>query len=412
MPQTPEPCIARLHAVAQTSREMALEMEFAFLLDDDRKLLSIGYLASEGHQDPNCYDLLASEARLASFLAIAKGEVPARHWFRLGHAVTPVPGGPVLISWSGSMFEYLMPTLVMRSPAGSLLERTERRVVTRQIEYGRQQDLPWGISESAFNARDLEFTYQYSNFGVPGLGLKRGLGENKVIAPYATALGAMIEPQAALRNFRRIEAAGGLGRYGFYEALDYTPSRVPADRNVAVVRTFMAHHQGMTIVALANTVLDGVMRDRFHAEPMVKSAELLLQERMPRQIAVTFQAVAEEGKAAAAGQRNRAPRRPAFRKRRRRGARDASAVQRPLYGHAHRGGIGPEPLARPGGDALARGYHLRRLGFVHLSAGRREQRRLVRRLSAHRKGARTDTASCSTRIARNTRDTTAIWSPR
>jgi cyclic beta-1,2-glucan synthetase len=145
-------------------------------------------------------------------------------------------------------------------------------VVTRQIEYGRQQDLPWGISESAFNARDLELTYQYSNFGVPGLGLKRGLGENKVIAPYATALGAMVEPQAALRNFRRIEAAGGLGRYGFYEALDYTPSRVPADKDVAVVRAFMAHHQGMTIVALANTVLDGVMRDRFHAEPMIKSA--------------------------------------------------------------------------------------------------------------------------------------------
>ena len=197
------------------------------------------------------------------------------------------------------MFEYLMPTLVMRSPAGSLLERTERRVVARQIEYGRQQDLPWGISESAFNARDLELTYQYSNFGVPGLGLKRGLGENRVIAPYATALGAMVEPQAALRNFRRMEAAGGLGRYGFYEALDYTPSRVPADRDVAVVRAFMAHHQGMTIVALANTVLDGVMRNRFHAEPMIKSAELLLQERMPRQIAVTFHAVADEGKAAA-----------------------------------------------------------------------------------------------------------------
>ena len=289
---------ARLQTAAQTCRDMALEMEFAFLLDDDRKLLSIGYLASEGTLDANCYDLLASEARLASFLAIAKGEVPARHWFRLGHAVTPVPGGPVLISWSGSMFEYLMPTLVMRCPAGSLLERTERRIVARQIEYGRQRDVPWGISESAFNARDLEFTYQYSNFGVPGLGLKRGLGENSVIAPYATALGAMIEPQAALRNFHCIEAAGGLGHYGYYEALDYTPSRVPADKNVAVVRTFMAHHQGMTIVALANTVLDGVMRNRFHAEPMVKSAELLLQEHMPRQIAVTFQGVAEEGKAA------------------------------------------------------------------------------------------------------------------
>src|SRR4030095_5756801 len=138
-------------------------MEFVFLLDEDRELLAIGYLASEGTLDANCYDLLASEARLASFLAIAKGEVPARHWFRLGHAVTPVSGGPALISWSGSMFEYLMPTLIMRSPAGSLLERHKSAVVARQIEYGRQQDVPWGMSESAFNARDLEFTFQYSN---------------------------------------------------------------------------------------------------------------------------------------------------------------------------------------------------------------------------------------------------------
>lgn len=289
---------ARLSALEETARRMALSMEFGFLLDDDRKLLSIGYLTPEGTQDPNCYDLLASEARLASFLAIAKGDVPARHWFRLGHAVTPVRGGAVLTSWSGSMFEYLMPALVMRSPAGSLLERTERRIVTRQIDYGRQIETPWGISESAYSARDLEFTYQYSNFGVPGLGLKRGLGENAVIAPYATALATMVEPHAAVRNFRLLAIAGGLGRYGFYEALDYTPSRVPDGKKVVVVGTFMAHHQGMTIVALANTVLAGVMRERFHAEPMVKAAELLLQERMPRQVTVTSPSVAEEGRAA------------------------------------------------------------------------------------------------------------------
>ncbi|MBA3670111.1 MAG: DUF3131 domain-containing protein [Sphingomonas sp.] len=288
----------RLGSLADATRELASEMEFAFLLDDDRKLLSIGYLGSEGKLDANCYDLLASEARLASFLAIAKGEVPARHWFQLGHSVTPAGGGPALISWSGSMFEYLMPTLIMRAPADSLLERTERRIVKRQIEYGRQQNIPWGISESAFNARDLEFTYQYSNFGVPGLGLKRGLGENKVIAPYATALAAMVEPQEALRNFTRLADAGGRGRYGFYEALDYTASRVPAGKSVSVVHSFMAHHQGMTIVALTNTLLSGIMRDRFHQDPLAKAAELLLQERMPRQIAVTFPLVEEEGKIA------------------------------------------------------------------------------------------------------------------
>jgi hypothetical protein len=175
---------------------MVNAMDFGFLFDNQRKLLSIGYRLSDGQLDSSCYDLLASEARLASFIAIAKGDVPARHWFRLGRAVTPVGAGAALISWSGSIFEYLMPSLVMRAPAGSLLEQTNRLVVVRQIEYGKSLGVPWGISESAYNVRDLEFTYQYSNFGIPGLGLKRGLSENVVIAPYATALGAMVDPAA------------------------------------------------------------------------------------------------------------------------------------------------------------------------------------------------------------------------
>ncbi|MFC3068473.1 GH36-type glycosyl hydrolase domain-containing protein [Phenylobacterium soli] len=260
-------------------------MDFSFLLDPDRKLLSIGYRPAESERDENCYDLLASEARLASFVAIAKGDVPARHWFHLGHAVTALPNGAALISWSGSMFEYLMPELVMRTPPGSLLDRTNHAVVRRQIAYGAGLGAPWGVSESAFNARDLELTYQYSNFGVPGLGLKRGLGDNAVIAPYATALAAMLEPKAAVRNFARLAGLGAQGRYGYYEALDYTPARVPDGKAPAIVRAFMAHHQGMTIVALADTVLDGLMRARFHAEPMVQATELLLQERMPREVA-------------------------------------------------------------------------------------------------------------------------------
>ena len=154
-------------------------MDFAFLLDPDRKLLSIGYSVADNRLDPSCYDLLASEARLASLFAIAKGDVPTRHWFRLGRAATPLGSGSALISWSGSMFEYLMPSLVMRAPAGSLLEQTNRLVVARQQAYGRSLGIPWGISESAYNARDLEFTYQYSNFGVPGLGLKRGLSRER-----------------------------------------------------------------------------------------------------------------------------------------------------------------------------------------------------------------------------------------
>jgi cyclic beta-1,2-glucan synthetase len=276
----------RLATLEATARTMAGAMEFGFLLDPERKLLSIGYRVAEGNLDPSCYDLLASEARLASFVAIAKGDVPPRHWFRLGRAVTPIERGAALISWSGSMFEYLMPSLVMRAPAGSLLEETSRLVVRRQVNYGATLDVPWGISESAYNVRDLELTYQYSNFGVPGLGLKRGLSENAVVAPYATALAAMVDPGAAARNFARLAALGAQGRYGFYEALDYTRMRLPEGKDVAIVRAFLAHHQGMTVVAIANALLDGKMRARFHAEPIVQATELLLQERTPRDVAV------------------------------------------------------------------------------------------------------------------------------
>lgn len=277
---------ARLAGLEDTARSLALAMEFGFLLDHDRTLLSIGYLVPEGTLDPSCYDLLASEARLASFFAIAKGDVPARHWFRLGRSVTPVAHGAALISWSGSMFEYLMPSLIMRAPAGSLLDQTNRLVVRRQIAYGASHRVPWGISESAYNARNLELTYQYSNFGVPDLGLKRGLGDNLVVAPYATALAAMAEPAAACANLAHLTETGASGRYGFYEALDYTASRIPAGERHVVVRSFMAHHQGMTIVAIADALMGGIMRARFHAEPMIQATELLLQERTPRDVAV------------------------------------------------------------------------------------------------------------------------------
>ncbi|BBK34084.1 cyclic beta-1,2-glucan synthetase [Stella humosa] len=289
----------RLAALAAQARALALGMDFAFLLDPDRKLLSIGYSVADQRLDTSCYDLLASEARLASLFAIAKGDLPTRHWFRLGRAATPLGTGSALISWSGSMFEYLMPSLVMRAPAGSLLDQTNRLIVARQQEYGRQLGIPWGVSESAYNARDLEFTYQYSNFGIPGLGLKRGLSEEVVIAPYATGLATMVDPHGALRNFAHLAAMGASGRYGFYEALDFTRSRLPDGQTVAIVRGFMAHHQGMTIVAIANALQHGRMRDRFHHEPMIQASELLLQERMPRDVAVAHPR-AEEVKASAA----------------------------------------------------------------------------------------------------------------
>ena len=289
---------ARLKSLEKTARTMALSMEFDFLLAPDRLLFSIGYQVSEGALDPSCYDLLASEARLASFMAIAKRDAPARHWFRLGRAVTPVASGAALISWSGSMFEYLMPSIVMRAPAGSLIEQSNRLIVRRQIEYAAMLRAPWGVSESAYNARDRDFTYQYSNFGVPGLGLKRGLADNAVVAPYATALASMVDPQAAARNYERLESLGARGRYGFYEALDFTSARVPDGKRVAVVHAFMAHHQGMTITAIANTLLDGIVRNRFHAEPIVQATELLLQERVPRDVMATPPLVSETTSAA------------------------------------------------------------------------------------------------------------------
>jgi len=288
----------RLQAIADHAQELFRATDFSFLFDPTRKLFSIGFRVMDGTLDPSYYDLLASEARLGSFLAIAKGDVAPDHWFRLGRALTPVGRSSALISWSGSMFEYLMPALVMHAPPRSLLDQTYSLVVARQMSYAAERGVPWGISESAFSARDLARTYQYSSFGVPGLGLKRGLSEDVVVAPYATALGAMIDPEAAVRNFARLQAAGASGPFGFREALDYTTRRLPQGATVAVVNSYMAHHQGMALVAIGNVLNDDAMVARFHADPIIQATELLLQERMPRDVLVA-RPRAEEVKSAA-----------------------------------------------------------------------------------------------------------------
>ncbi len=276
----------RVQAIADRARAMVKAMNFSVLFDPVRKLFSIGLRVTDGTLDAGQYDLLASEARLTSYLAIAKGDVPVAHWFHLGRALTPVGPDSVLISWSGSMFEYLMASLLLQVPAGSLLDQTCRLVVRRQIAYGAERGVPWGISESGYNARNIEMTYQYSTFGVPGLGLRWQAGEDLVIAPYATGLVAMVDPAAAADNFRELGQAGASGSYGYYEALDYTPSRVPTGTRVAVVRSYMAHHQGMLMLGIADALLQAPMRRRFHAEPMVRACELLLQERTPRDVPV------------------------------------------------------------------------------------------------------------------------------
>ncbi len=273
--------VQKLKEVQSISRQLIREMDFNLLYDPGRKLFSIGMRVSENQLDPSYYDLLASEARLTSFIAIAKGDVPVSHWFHLNRSLVNVGRGTALVSWSGSMFEYLMPCIVMHSPEDSLLDETCRRVITSQIQYGIEKNVPWGISESAYNKRDLNLTYQYSNFGIPKLGLKRGLGADLVVAPYASILAALYEPTQAAENLRRLQGKGALGAYGFYEAVDFTPSRLPEGRTNAVVKAYMAHHQGMALVALANIFKNSSMQRRFHADPFVQATELLLQERTP-----------------------------------------------------------------------------------------------------------------------------------
>jgi cyclic beta-1,2-glucan synthetase len=274
--------IDRAERLAALADDLMVETEFDFLFDPERQLFSIGFNVVDGRLDASYYDTLASEARLASFLAIAAGKVAHDHWFKLGRSLTPSGTSRALLSWSASMFEYLMPLLVMRTYPGTLLHETYAAVVQRQIQYGARRGVPWGISESAYHAQDLDGNYQYRAFGVPGLGLKRGLADDLVIAPYATFLAALIDPDAALANLQRLREAGVEGRYGFYEAIDYTIDRLPTDRTHGVVLpTYMAHHQGMTLVALDNVVNGSLMQDRFHADPRVRAAELLLQERIP-----------------------------------------------------------------------------------------------------------------------------------
>ena len=276
----------RLKAICVRARKFALDMDFSFLLNKDRKLLSIGYRVEEHQLDQSCYDLLASECRLTSLFAIAKGDIPTEHWFRLGRPIVEIGFSGALMSWSGSMFEYLMPPLVMKEPQGGILNQTNHMIIHRQIQYGASKNVPWGISEAAYNARDHEMTYQYTNFGVPGLGLKRGLAQNTVIAPYATILAAQFMPREAVVNLDRLISIGALGRYGFYDAVDFTPQRVPEGKGHAVVYNYMAHHSGMSIVAIADAIFEGRMRDRFHSDPVIEAAELLLQEKAPRDIPI------------------------------------------------------------------------------------------------------------------------------
>ncbi|HET7826081.1 MAG TPA: glucoamylase family protein, partial [Anaeromyxobacter sp.] len=293
-----DPC-ERLESLSRRAAAFVDGMSFRFLYDPQRSLLAIGYRAADaegpGRLDPIHYDLLASEARLASFIAIAKGDLPEKHWFHLGRAVTAVHGNPTLLSWSATLFEYLMPLLVMRSYPDTLLDESCRMAVRRQRDYAAERGVPWGISECAYDLVDHHGNYQYKAFGVPGLGMKRGLADELVVAPYATALAALVHPTAAAKNLRRLAREGLLGAYGCFDAVDYTARHPqepeagapgPARKRGTIVRTYLAHHQGMTLAAIAGALAGNRMVERFHADPRVQATELLLQERVPRHAAL------------------------------------------------------------------------------------------------------------------------------
>ena len=260
---------------------LASDLHLGFLYDPERRLFSIGYNVEVRRLDQSYFDLLASEARLASLVAIARGDAPVKHWFTLGRPFGTAGGRPVLLSWTGTMFEYLMPLLLTHSYESSLLDVACREAVARQIAYGAHRGVPWGISEAAFSAVDANQIYQYQAFGVPDLGLKRGLEADLVVAPYATALALLIAPRRATENLKHLVRIGAMGSYGFYDSIDFTAKRRPEGQAGTIVSTYMAHHQGMTLLSIDNALHANVMQNRFHADPRVRATERLLFERMP-----------------------------------------------------------------------------------------------------------------------------------
>jgi hypothetical protein len=259
-------------------------MDFRFLLHPQWKLLTVGFDIARRRRDNSFYDLLASESRLASFLAISHGQIAQEHWFLLGRMVTLVDGEPSLLSWSGSMFEYLMPMLVMPSHPSTILDLSCRAAVRRHQRFARRLGIPWGISESCCHLTDASHAYRYRAFGVPGLGLDRSMGADLVIAPYASALAAMVAPAEACANLEHLERLGALSPCGFYDAVDYTPQRRPSADRPAICRTVMTHHNGMTLLALCHVLLDGPMQKRFIQDPHCRAHDLLLQERLPQTV--------------------------------------------------------------------------------------------------------------------------------
>lgn len=263
------------------------DTDFSYLYSKENRLLSIGYNLEENKLTDTYYDLLASEARQASLIAIAKKDIEAKHWNNLSRTLTKLDKYKGLISWSGTAFEYLMPNINIRRYKGSLLDESCRFMIMSQQKYAGRLGIPWGISEAAFNLKDLNSNYQYKAFGVPWLGLKRGLADEMVVSSYGTVLAITDYPKEVIQNLKKLENEGMYGKYGFYESIDYTPSRLPVGKTKAVVETYMAHHQGLILLSINNLINDNVLQKRFMNNPELKAIDILLQERMPRDMLIT-----------------------------------------------------------------------------------------------------------------------------
>lgn len=272
--------------IVKTIDEIIINMDFRPLYNEKRNQFRIGYNVSSGTADKSYYDLLASEARLASFIAIAKGDVPKKHWFKLGRMLTLIKGRPTLVSWSGTMFEYLMPNILMKLIRSTLLEQTAIGAVRLQINYARKRNVPWGMSEAAYYRFDQHLNYQYRAIGVPDLGFSNELGKFLVIAPYATMLAIEIEPKASFENIELMSRLGAEGDYGFYEAIDYVSTDTNNFNKYNIVKSFFAHHLGMSLVSLNNFINKGLMRNRFHLEPLIRATELILEEKQPSYVVI------------------------------------------------------------------------------------------------------------------------------
>ena len=374
--------------IAGALQEFVDTTELDFLFDRDRHLFAIGYNVTEGRRDSTYYDALASEARLASFVAIAMRHVSQEHWFKLGRLMTPVGTHRALVSWSASMFEYLMPLLVMRSYPRTLLSETYHAVITRHIEYAKAAGMPWGISESAYNMQDAGANYQYRAFGVPGLGLKRGLADDLVVAPYACLLAAPLRPKEVIANLEHLASEGALGPMGYYEAIDYTKERLEAGaaaRDRAHLHGAPSRHEPGGAEQLP---------ERQHHAGALPRRSARAGRRAAAAGTQPASGAARPSARRAQGRRDAGPGRAVARAPVRHAAHGhaarASAVERIVERHADQRRRRLHALARHRGHALARGLHVRRVGHVLLRARshRRQRRRrepiLVGRVSAER----------------------------